>query len=91
MTDFTRPFIGVWELQDWKVTNLQTDAVTPYFDGRERGYIIYTADGWVSSSIVDTGRPMNSTDRDARLDLVSALETAGSASLTEEQHDLLTP
>ncbi|MEO1568817.1 MAG: lipocalin-like domain-containing protein, partial [Pseudomonadota bacterium] len=47
--------------------------------------------GWVSSSIVDTGRPMNSTDRDARLDLVSALETAGSASLTEEQHDLLTP
>ncbi|MEL6246252.1 MAG: lipocalin-like domain-containing protein [Pseudomonadota bacterium] len=91
MTDFTRPFIGVWELQDWKVTNLQTEAVTPYFDGRERGYIIYTADGWVSSSIVDTGRPMNSTDRDARLDLVSALETAGSASLTEEQHDLLTP
>ncbi|CAN0483394.1 unnamed protein product [Discosporangium mesarthrocarpum] len=91
MTGYARQFVGVWELVDWRVTNLSTDEVSTYFGGREEGYIIYTADGWVSSSIVDTGRPMNSNDRDARLELVAKLESEGSASLTPEQHAELTP
>ena len=91
MSGFERQFIGIWELQDWKVTNLETGAVSPYYGGRERGYIIYTADGWVSSSIVDTGRPINTNDREARLELVEALRTSGSGNLTEQQYDTLTP
>lgn len=91
MSNFERQFVGIWELQNWKVTNLSTENVTPYYDGRERGYIIYTADGWVSSSIVDTGRPMNTNDREARLDLVDALTTSGSADLRPDQYEILTP
>lgn len=91
MANFERQFVGVWELQDWKVTNLTTQDVMPYYGGRERGYIIYTADGWVSSSIVDSGRPVNTNDREARLDLVDALKQGGSAGLSDEQYEILTP
>jgi hypothetical protein len=91
MTNFERQFVGVWELQDWKVIDLSTKNVTPYYGGRERGFIIYTSDGWVSSSVVDTGRPMNTNDRQARLDLADGLYTAGSANLQPEQYDTLTP
>ncbi|MEO1404952.1 MAG: lipocalin-like domain-containing protein [Pseudomonadota bacterium] len=91
MAGFERQFVGIWELQDWKVTNLTTQAVSLYYSGRERGFIIYTADGWVSSSIVDTGRPMNTNDREARLDLVDALNTSGSADLRPDQYEILTP
>ena len=91
MNGFERQFVGIWELQDWKVTDLETGVVSPYYGGRERGYIIYTADGWVSSSIVDAGRPINTNDREARLELVDALRTSGSSNLTEQQYDTLTP
>ena len=91
MPNYSSQFVGVWELQDWKVTNLSSGDVSTYYGGREQGFIIYTADGWVSSSIIDTGRPMNSTDREARLDLVAALQEKGSAELTPEQYDTLTP
>ncbi|MEL7043103.1 MAG: lipocalin-like domain-containing protein [Pseudomonadota bacterium] len=91
MARFERQFVGIWELQDWKVTNLTTQAVSPYYGGRERGFIIYTSDGWVSSSIVDTGRPMNTNDREARLELVDALNTSGSADLRPDQYEILTP
>lgn len=91
MAGYEEQFVGVWKLQDWSVVNLETSAVTEYFDGRASGYIIYTADGWVSSSIVDTGRPMNTDDRDARLDVQRAVAEHGSVSLTPQQHDVLGP
>lgn len=91
MTAFERPFVGIWELQDWQVTNLSSGNITPYYGGRERGFIIYTADGWVSSSITDTGRPVNTNDREARLNLVDALTDSGSANLTPDQYEILTP
>ena len=91
MTDYAQRFVGVWELADWKVTNLSNGDISAYFGGREKGYIIYTADGWVSSSIVDTGRPMNSNNRDSRLVLVSKLEAEGSGSLSAAEHAELTP
>lgn len=84
-------FVGVWELRDWKVTHLESGTVTEYFDGRAHGYIIYTADGWVSSSIHDTGRPRNTDDRTARLDLQNAIEADGCARLTPEQYETLVP
>lgn len=67
MTTYEAQFVGVWELLVWTVTKLSKGNVSPYFADRANGFIIYTAEGWILESIVDTGRPINTDDRDARL------------------------
>ncbi|MEM9212487.1 MAG: lipocalin-like domain-containing protein [Pseudomonadota bacterium] len=91
MTDYVSQFVGVWRAKDWTVTNLATGEQTKYFDGRAEGFIAYSAEGWVSSSVIDTGRPMNTSDRDARTDLKAAIEANGCANLTPQQYETLTP
>jgi len=49
------PFVGTWELVSWELT--QPDGTTRYLYGRNVvGYLIYTADGYVSAEIMDPDR-----------------------------------
>ncbi len=49
------PFIGTWKLISWEVK--QPDGTIHYLYGKDVvGYLIYTADGYMSSEIMDPGR-----------------------------------
>jgi hypothetical protein len=51
----SNPFIGTWELISWEVT--QPDGTIQYPYGKEViGYLIYTADGYMSAEIMDPDR-----------------------------------
>ncbi len=54
MPEFS-PFVGTWKLVSWEVT--QPDGTIHYPYGRDVvGYLIYTADGYVSAEIMDPDR-----------------------------------
>ena len=54
MTD-SNPFIGTWKLIAWEV--IQPDGTIRYLYGKNVvGYLIYTADGYVSAEIMDPDR-----------------------------------
>ncbi len=49
------PFVGTWKLVSWEVT--QPDGAVFYLYGHNVvGYLIYTADGYVSAEIMDPDR-----------------------------------
>ena len=49
------PFVGTWKLVSWGVT--QPDGTIHYPYGKDAiGYLIYTADGYMSAQIMDTDR-----------------------------------
>jgi hypothetical protein len=49
-------FIGTWTLKEWSVTHLASDQKHYPFAGNCAGHIIYTADGWISATLMDTQR-----------------------------------
>ena len=54
MTD-TNPFIGAWKLISWEITQHDGTIFHPY--GKDVvGYLIYTADGYMSAEIMDPDR-----------------------------------
>jgi hypothetical protein len=54
MTD-SNPFVGTWKLISWEVT--QPDGTIHYLYGKNVvGYLIYTADGYMSAEIMDPDR-----------------------------------
>jgi len=54
MTD-SNPFVGTWKLVSWEVT--QPDGTIHYLYSKDVvGYLIYTADGYMSSEIMDPDR-----------------------------------
>jgi len=91
MVNFTDQFVGTWIIKEWSVTNLSTNEVTPFFGGNFAGQIIYTADGWVSASLMEKNRPDVSTDRDRRYEIHSRLKAEGLAALSKEALDFLSP
>ncbi len=51
----SNPFVGTWRLVSWEVG--QPDGTVRYLFGRTVvGYLIYTADGYVSAEIMDPDR-----------------------------------
>ncbi len=57
MTD-SNPFTGTWKLVSWEVK--QPDGTIHYLFGRNVvGYLIYTADGYMSAEIMDPDRRQN--------------------------------
>jgi len=51
----SNPFIGTWKLISWEVK--QPDGTIHYLYGKDVvGYLIYTADGYMSSEIMDPDR-----------------------------------
>ena len=49
------PFVGTWKLVSWEIT--QPDGTIHYLYGKEVvGYLIYTADGYMSAQIMDPDR-----------------------------------
>jgi hypothetical protein len=57
MTD-SNPFVGTWKLISWEVT--QPDGTIHYLYGKDVvGYLIYSADGYMSAEIMDPDRQHN--------------------------------
>ena len=51
----SNPFVGTWKLVSWEVT--QPDGTIRYLYGKDVvGYLIYTADGYMSAEIMDPDR-----------------------------------
>ncbi len=51
----SNPFVGTWKLVSWEVA--RPDGSVLYLYGRNVvGYLIYTADGYVSAEIMDPDR-----------------------------------
>lgn len=70
----TDPFVGTWKLVSWEVT--QPDGTVHHLYGKDVvGYLIYTADGYMSAEIMDPDR--RQSDPDFRL------EAAGAQSLPD--------
>ena len=60
MTD-SNPFVGIWKLISWEIT--QPDGTIHYLYGRNVvGYLIYTADGYMSAEIMDPDRRQSDTN-----------------------------
>jgi len=73
MTD-SNPFVGTWKLISWEVT--QPDGTIYYLYGKDVvGYLIYTADGYMSSEIMDPDRQQS--------DPYFPLETAAAQTLPD--------
>ncbi len=52
------PFVGTWKLVSWEVK--QSDGTIHYLYGKDVvGYLIYTADGYMSAEIMDPDRQQN--------------------------------
>lgn len=91
MNEIEKQFIGVWELRDWTHTHLSTGAVTQVHKGNYAGNILYTLSGWVSVSLIETGRPPVSEDRAARYALHAKLKTQGYLDLSPGEMEHLIP
>ena len=64
MTD-SNPFVGTWKLISWEVT--QPDGTIHYLYGKDVvGYLIYSADGYMSAEIMDPDRQQNASEFPAR-------------------------
>jgi len=51
----SNPFIGTWKLMSWEFT--QPDGTIQYLYGKDVvGYLMYTADGYMSAQIMDPDR-----------------------------------
>ena len=51
----SNPFVGTWKLVSWEIR--QPDGTIHYLCGKDVvGYLIYTADGYMSSEIMDPDR-----------------------------------
>jgi len=51
----SNPFVGTWKLVSWEVT--QPDGTIYYLYSKDAvGYLIYTADGYMSAQIMDPDR-----------------------------------
>jgi len=51
----SNPFVGTWKLVSWEVT--QPDGTIQYLYGKNVvGYLMYTADGYMSAQIMDPDR-----------------------------------
>ncbi len=73
MTD-SNPFVGTWKLISWEVT--QPDGAIHYPYGKDVvGYLIYTADGYMSAVIMDPDRRQSDPN--------FPLETAGAQTLPD--------
>ncbi len=60
MTD-SNPFVGTWKLISWEVT--QPDGTIHYPYGKDVvGYLIYTADGYMSAEIMNPERQQSDPD-----------------------------
>ncbi|WP_422446075.1 MULTISPECIES: lipocalin-like domain-containing protein [unclassified Endozoicomonas] len=59
----TNDFVGVWALEEWSVTHKPSGYVVYPFDGNSEGHIIYTENGWVSATLMETDRPPVPQDR----------------------------
>ena len=69
------PFVGTWKLASWEVR--QPDGTVHYLYGRNVvGYLIYTADGYMSAEIMDPDRQQSDPD--------FPLEVAGAQTLGDE-------
>jgi len=57
--------VGAWQLQRWEIvreTDHEDGAVSEPFGPGAAGLLLYTADGWMSASIMAAGRPRLSRD-----------------------------
>ena len=73
MTD-TDPFIGTWKLISWEMR--QPDGTVHYLFGKNVvGYLIYTADGYMSAEIMDPDRQQSDPN--------FPLETAAAQTLSD--------
>jgi hypothetical protein len=69
------PFVGTWKLASWEVR--QPDGTVHYLYGKNVvGYLIYTADGYMSAEIMDPDRQQS--DPDFPLEVAGA-QTLGDA------------
>lgn len=57
------PFTGIWALAEWSVTHTPSGYVHYPFNGNAEGHIIYTGDGWVSATLMETDRKHLPEDR----------------------------
>ena len=70
----SNPFVGTWRLVSWEVT--QPDGTIHYLYGKAVvGYLIYTADGYMSAEIMDPDRQQSDPN--------FPLEFAGSQTLPD--------
>lgn len=68
------PFVGVWKLVSWEVA--QPDGAIQYLFGRNVvGYLMYTADGYMSAQIMDPDRRQSDPN--------FPLENAGAQTLSD--------
>ena len=63
MNEETKQFVGTWELQAWSVVNVDSGQKRHAYGGNAVGHIMYTDDGWVSATLMETGRKAVSDDR----------------------------
>ncbi|MEM8917472.1 MAG: lipocalin-like domain-containing protein [Pseudomonadota bacterium] len=91
MNEKQKAFVGIWEITDWTVTNLDSQEVVQFFDGEYTGNIIYTNTGWVSASLMDKRRPEVSNDRAMRYKMGDTVSASGCAGLSDEEYEYLTP
>ncbi len=54
--NINRPFIGTWRLQDWLLSTPDGQCQKA-FGGKAEGFLIYTAEGTVSATLFESGRP----------------------------------
>ncbi len=54
---------GVWQLSRWSVTHHETESVYYPFSGAPEGYLIYSADGWVTANLMQRERSPVCEDR----------------------------
>jgi hypothetical protein len=73
MTD-SNPFVGTWKLISWEITQPDGTIHSPY--GKDVvGYLIYTADGYMSAEIMDPDRQQSEPN--------FPLETAAAQTLSD--------
>ena len=89
MNEETRQFVGTWELLEWSVVNVSSGKKRQAYAGNTVGHIMYTADGWVSATLMETGRKAVSDDRVAIQTLKRDILEHPAGPLDSDQMDLM--
>jgi len=89
MNEETKQFVGTWELQAWSVVNVGSGQKRHAYGGNAVGHIMYTDDGWVSATLMETGRKAVSADRSAIQALKRSILEHPAGPLDSDQMDLM--
>lgn len=84
-------FIGTWVLQEWNTKSIGEELSQAAYGGKAVGHIIYTAEGWVSATLMELGRKPTSDNRRMMQRLKRSLIKDPSLIPDADQMNLLKP